>query len=156
MFELVKNKQIKKPRQPNTFKRDMSIAKDHIEKGMVYKDLAAKYGVSTATISYILNRDEVRDVVNTALTHLASFSPIVVRNYEQLLNSKSESIRWKATEGLAKLIGLYPSHTPSQINMLYVQQGNISGISEAMQELITKIGDKQDFIDAEFEEINSD
>lgn len=136
--------------------RNVAIAKDRML-GATYKELSKKYGIKDSSISYALNRDEIKDVMNMALNHLATFAPIVVKNYRDLLESKNENIRLKATTNLAQILGIQPSHTPSQINNLYIQQNNINGISDTMREVIKRISigynSENDVIDAEFQEL---
>lgn len=136
--------------------RNLNIAKDRMQ-GATFRELSKKYGISDASVSYVLSKDEIRDVLDTALNHLASFSPIVVKNYRELLNSKSENIRLKATQALAEILGIKPGANPSVINNLYLQQNNIIGISDTMREVIRGISGvgraDADVIDAEFAEI---
>lgn len=136
--------------------RDLSVVKDKLQ-GATYRELSKKYGISDSSITYILSKDEIRDVLDTALNHLASFSPIVVKNYRELLNSKSENIRLKATQALAEILGIKPGANPGVINNLYLQQNNIIGISDTMREVMRGISGvgraDADVIDAEFAEI---
>ena len=136
-------------------KRDLAMVQDRLE-GATYKELAKRYGIANASVSYILNKDEMKQILHDTLNHLASFAPIVVRNYRELLNSNKESIRLKATDNLAKILGLTPSHAPSQINNLYIQQNNLGIISDSMKSFINKMTGQDDFIDAEFTAIIDD
>ena len=136
-------------------KRDLAMVQDRLE-GATYKELAKRYGIANASVSYILNKTEMKAILQDTLNHLASFAPIVVRNYRLLLNSDKESIRLKATDNLAKILGLTPSHAPSQINNLYIQQNNLGMISDSMKEFISKMAGQDDFIDAEFSAIIDD
>ncbi len=151
MFELVEMPKKKIARTNAGEKRDLAIIEDRLH-GATYRDLAKKYGISNASISYVLNKTEVKEILNDALNHLASFAPLLVKNYRDLLDSNNENIKYKATESLAKVLGFMPSNAPSQINNLYIQQ-NIGTISETMQDLISKIGQPSEFVDAEFEEV---
>ena len=154
-FELVETKQRKLGRTDKTAKRNELIVKDRLL-GATYRDLTKKYGISNASISYVLSKDEVQEVLADALNHLASFAPIVVKNYRELLNSDKESIQLKATEALASILGFKPSNSPSQINNLYIQQHNMNMITDNMRELINNLSTQSDVIDAEFQEIISD
>ena len=140
--------------QQRLTKRNKDIAVDHLS-GATYKDLCAKYDVSNASISRILNSREVQDVLNTALNHLASFAPLVVRNYRLLLDSDKPSIRFKATQALAEILGMRPSHAPAQVSIQFNQTNN-TVISDQMREIITGISGNTDFVDAEFEAIIDD
>ncbi len=133
-------------------KRNIGIAFDKLN-GMTYRELSKKYGIKDASISYALNKAEIKDCIETALNHLVSFAPIVVRNYRQLLESKNENTKLKATMALSQILGLTPSHTTSQVHNLYIQQNNINQISDGMRSIIGKLSGKQDFVDAEFEDI---
>lgn len=136
--------------------RNISIYQDRL-KGKTYNEIAKKYGISNSSVSYILNKGEIQDLITSALNHLASFAPIIVKNYRDLLNSQDEKIRLKATHTLAQIIGIAPSNKASHIQNLYVTQNNITGISDTMRSIIKGISIDQtgdnDIIDAEFEDI---
>ena len=135
--------------------RNSKIVADHLS-GATYKELCARYEVSNASISRILSKAEVKDVLDSTLNHLASFAPLIVRNYRALLNSDKPSIRLKATDALAKILGITPTHAPSQINALFVQNNATTIISDQMREIIDKCSGNSDFIDAEFSAIIDD
>ena len=153
MFEMVETTDKKLGRSNDQAERNLTIIEDRLT-GATYRDLASKYGISNASISYILNKNEVKEILNSALNHLASFAPLLVKNYRELLESDNDNIKFKATESLASVLGLKPSNVPSQINNMYIQQ-NVGVISETMQDLISKIGQPVEFVDAEFDEILS-
>ncbi len=153
MFELVETTGKKIARTNKLEERNLAIVNDRLS-GATFRELAKKYNISNASISYVLNKDEVKAILNDALNHLASFAPLLVKNYRDLLESSNENIKFKATESLASVLGLKPSNVPSQINNMYIQQ-NVGVISESMQELINKIGAPVEFVDAEFEELIS-
>ena len=135
--------------------RNAEIVKAHVVEGKTYRELAAAYEISNASVGRILNKAEVRDVLDTALNHLVSFAPVVVRNYRRLLDSKNEGIVLKATEALAKILGVSPTHTPSNVNIMF-NQSNTTIISNQMREIIDGISGNRDFIDAEFTAILAD
>ena len=135
--------------------RNLMIAKDHIS-GMTYNQLAKKYDIHNATVSRILNKDEIREVLNEALNHLVTFAPIVVKNFRDMLQSDNKQIQQKATFELSKMLGLSPSHTPTQINLLFNQTNNNVILSDTMRDILTKINGNDDFIDAEFSAIIDD
>jgi len=135
-------------------KRNLKIAKDHLN-GATYRDLMQKYDISNASISRILNKDEIKDVLDTALNHLVTFAPLIVRNYRMLLNSDKPSIRLKATEALAKILGISSTHAGTQINMMF-NQNNTTIVSDKMRDIIDKLSGNDSFIDAEFTSIIDD
>jgi len=141
--------------QDRLIKRDAEIVEARLN-GATYDDLARRYEISNSSISRILNKREVKDVLDTALNHLVSFAPIVVRNYRTLLESKDARVRQKATDAMAKILGLTPSHTPAQINALFVQNNSTTIISDKMREIIDQISGNHDFVDAEFTAILGD
>ena len=63
--------------QLSKLQRNADLVKDHIS-GATYEQMRAKYDVSNASISRILSKDEVQDLINTALNHLATFAPLIV------------------------------------------------------------------------------
>jgi len=157
-----------KPVKLSAYRRDLELARDLLA-GSTYAELARRYGISNATISYRLNKPEIKEVIEDALNHLASFAPIVVKNYRDLLSSNSESIRLKATQALADILGLRPSAQQSQVNVLYVNQSEAAGISDAMRNILQQIDKKArraiadeaapvqpDILDAEFYEVIDD
>jgi len=135
--------------------RNAEIVQAHVVEGKTYRELAAAYEISNASVGRILNKAEVKDVLDTALNHLVSFAPLVVRNYRMLLNSENAGIRLKATEALAKILGVSPTHTPSNVNIMF-NQSNTTIISDQMRDIIDGISGNRDFVDAEFTAILDD
>jgi len=158
-FQLVDIGRKKRVQKVSDVKMDLAMVHDALM-GSTYADLAQKYGISNASVSYRLNKAEVREVIEDALNHLATFAPIVVKNYRDLLASKSEAMRFKATQALADILGLRPAANQSQINVLYLNQADAAGISDAMRSILQQINTGKDItprdsdvIDAEFTEI---
>lgn len=141
--------------QLSKLQRNADLVKDHIS-GATYEEMRAKYDVSNASISRILSKVEVQDLINTALNHLATFAPLIVRNYRTLLNSDSEKIKLAATQALAEILGVRPTHNQSQITLQFNTQHNTTIISDQMREIIDKISGNTEFVDAEFESILAD
>jgi len=100
--------------QDRLIKRDAEIVEARLN-GATYDDLARRYEISNSSISHILNKREVKDVLDTALNHLVSFAPIVVRNYRTLLESKDARVRQKATDAMAKILGLHLHTHPRRL-----------------------------------------
>ena len=140
--------------QLSKLQRNADLVRDHIS-GATYEEMRAKYDVSNASISRILSKPEVQDLVNTALNHLATFAPLIVRNYRALLDHADGRIKLAATEALAKILGITPTHAPSQITLQF-NQTNTTIISDQMRDIIDSISGNRDFVDAEFTAILDD
>ena len=136
----------------NKMKRDLQIANDRMQ-GLTFRELSRKYNVSNSTISRILSKQEIQDVISDSLNHLVTFAPIIVKTYRDLLNSDNDAVRLKCAAELSKIIGISPSHAPSQINILFNQSNNNIIVSDKMREIVNKLAGNDDFIDAEFSAI---
>jgi hypothetical protein len=95
--------------------------------------IAEKFGVDQSVISRKLRSDAICKAIldNAQREIVVSCTPKIVANYLVLLDSEDESIRLKATNDAAKIIGIQPSHAQSVfINKLYIDQRQTSTPTE--------------------------
>lgn len=129
--------------------RDRSIANDRLS-GVSFNDLAKKYHLSTNTVSSILNKDEMRQIVDTGTSFLVQYVPKAIDNYIEFLSSDDKRIRLKTTENLLQAVGILPSHTQSQvIYNIYNQTNHV--YSDRVIEIVDKYTDDMAVMDVEFE-----
>jgi lambda repressor-like predicted transcriptional regulator len=118
---------------PARIERDRTIAEERL-KGKTYRELSEQFGLSKSVLHRILNDDEIRDVIETATSHMVSLVPKALDNYHELLDSKDEKIKLQASKDCLQTTGIMPSHTqsPVMINILN-QQVNPSQTAELAQ-----------------------
>jgi hypothetical protein len=118
---------------PARMERDRTIAEERL-KGKTYRELSEQFGLSKSVLHRILNDDEIRDVIETATSHMVSLVPKALDNYQELLDSKDEKVRLQASKDCLQTTSIMPSHTqsPVMINILN-QQVNPSQTAELAQ-----------------------
>jgi predicted transcriptional regulator len=114
---------------PARVKRDATIIAARLA-GQTYAEIAKTVGISKGTISRILTDEETRDVIQTGTRLMVNLTPIVVNNYNKLIKSENEEIQLKATNKVAEIIGIAPSHTPNVLINQVINQVNVTGPKE--------------------------
>ena len=97
---------------PARMQRDESIALGRLT-GKTYAELAKHHGISEATVSRVLNDEEVKEVIETGAKLYAGMIPKAISNYESLLDSKDEKIKHSASKDVLTATGIQPSHAQS-------------------------------------------
>ena len=107
--------------------RNTTIANLRIA-GMTLQAIADIVGMHKASVSAILNHDPTaRAILDQTQRALICLTPKVIRNYSRLMDDEDPSIRLKATEAVARNIGITPTHAHSQIlQQIYVDQRPIT------------------------------
>ena len=122
---------------PAKIERNLSIANDRLA-GHTYRQLAKDYNLSTGMISYILNDEEIKDVIESGTRELISRVPLAISRYDKILNSPDHSDHYKAIKDCLQTTGIFPSHTPSTVinNIMTVNTGPSVQDIERIQELL--------------------
>jgi hypothetical protein len=92
--------------------------------GGTYREIASKHNLSKATIHYILQDDEIKDVIQTGTKEMINMVPKAIDNYKMLLESDDQAIVLKASKDTLQTTGIMPSHTQNQVIYNIFNQSN--------------------------------
>jgi hypothetical protein len=123
---------------PGKMERNVTIAQDRLA-GKTYAELAELHKVSKATISRVLNDDEIRAVLKQGTNELVSMVPLAVNNYLTILSDTKHSDFYKASKDTLQNTGILSSHTGGNTyieNMLVVSDGPQAKDVLRIQELL--------------------
>jgi len=140
---------------PERTKRDNAIASQRLE-GSSYQEIADRMNLGKTSIHRILQDDEIKDVMETAQKKMVDMVPRVIDNYETLLVSEDESMRLKASQDVAKNVGLAPSNARNQFIVNILDQSSNVISPEVLPFLRSMLGSgdiNQDAIDIEAESV---
>ncbi len=116
-----------------TIDRDLSIAEMHMS-GMAQRDIAKEVGISQARVSQILHTDDsIKTIVDATTRKLTLLSPKVYKNYNELSDSKDDSIKLAATDRLSKIIGYTPSNASNTLIVNILNATAPAADSEALE-----------------------
>ena len=113
---------------PAKIKRNNAIGQDRL-KGLTYRKLAEKYSITKGTVSNILNRQEIRDVVDQGLVEVIARVPKAIDTIDKTLNDYKDNaaLAFKASEFVLKTATIAPSNVENQtINNIVNVQNNIT------------------------------
>ena len=108
---------------PAKAERNVSIGTDRAL-GATYRELSAKYDLSQAHISRILNDQDIKEVVETGSRIMASYMPIALDKFYNILQDPDNSDHYKAISDNLKATGILPSHTQAQTIINIINQNN--------------------------------
>ena len=110
---------------PGKAERNVSIGTDRAI-GATYQELSAKYNLSQAHISRILNDADIKDVVETGSRIMVSYMPLALDKFYSILIDSDHSDHYKAIKDNLQATGILPSHTLNQtIVNIFNQTNNI-------------------------------
>jgi len=111
---------------PAKVKRNNAIAQNSIA-GKTYREMAKIHKVSKATITRVLNRDEIKDIVDQGMVEVIARVPKGMNVIDQALNDYNNhpSIALKASDMVLKIATIAPSSVENQtINNIVNIQNN--------------------------------
>ena len=136
---------------PDRMVRDVTIGKDRLEKGLTYRELAEKHGVSLMTISRALNNDEIKDIIEEGTKQALSLIPKAMDNYREFLSDEDKKIRLAATQDISKISGITPSHNTNNM-IVQINTGNRPDLAPEVIKLLQIHNDQDDdIIDVDLE-----
>ena len=122
---------------PSKVKQAVTIAQDRL-RGDSYREIAKKRGVSIATVSRVLNKDEIKDVIDQGLVEMISRVPDAIQCVDKTLRDYrlNAALAYKASEFILKTATIAPSTVENQtINNIVNVQNNIT-LSQAVAKSI--------------------
>ena len=142
---------------PAKIERNLNIAQDRLS-GLNYHQIAANNKCSIATVSYVLNDKEIKEIVETGIRKQVSLIPLADSVlYDCLTDKDDKQYRFKAAETIYKNTGIAPSHAQSQTIINIFNQNNtiiqdpklLSMMEKYSQESVTDVdlGLDEDIID---------
>jgi len=132
--------------------RNIALASKSLVPGITYKDLSKEFGINKGYISRILNKPEIKEILDAGTSELISFTPIAAKvYYDRLTDDDEKLLQFKAAESLLKIDGIIAGNVQNQtVNQVFNIQNNITlnpGVAKALSGL--SMQDDPDVIDAE-------
>jgi hypothetical protein len=120
------------------FERDKSIVEDRIE-GQTYAELSEKYKIKRSNLSRILNKPELKELIDIGTQQVISLTPLAIKvHYDLMVDKDNKALGLKAAETVLKTSAIVPSNTVNQtINNIYKQTNNL--ITDKTVNLVKKI-----------------
>ena len=139
---------------PAKIKRNVALANDRIQ-GKTYREIAKAHGISSAQVSRVLNRKEIKDVVDQGMVEMISRVPKGIKVVDQALNDyeNNPAIAFKAGEFVLKTATIAPSNVENQtINNIVNVQNNI-GLNPTVAKSLNNAfnNDDEDVMEGEIE-----
>ena len=113
---------------PAKLKRNVTIANSSIA-GKTYREMEKIHGVSKATISRVLNREEIKEIVDQGLIEVIARVPRAINTIDKVFNDYKDNpaLAYKASEFTLKTATIAPSNVENQtINNIVNVQNNIT------------------------------
>jgi len=113
---------------PAKVQRNTTLASDRIA-GMTYREMAKKHSIDIGTVSRVLNRVEIKDIVDQGMIEVISRIPKGINVIDQALGDykNNPSISLKASDMVLKVATIAPSNVENQtINNIVNVQNNIT------------------------------
>lgn len=106
---------------PQSIARDEQIAHLRLQ-GLTYREIAEQAGVSFPHVGDILKREHCQAILEQGTREMLRLVPKAVDNMRDLLDSKDDGLRHKASMDVLKVAGVAPSHAQNTvIKQLIVQ-----------------------------------
>ena len=141
----------------NLVKRNMDIAEKRTQ-GMSYQEIADYYGLNKSTICLTLQKENIREILDTAMSQIVMMVPVAVDGYFQLLNDPETDGRLKKDiyRDIMSMVGIVPGHTVNHmlVNVYNTQVNTLSPeVAKAISgTLDSRLSDSDaEVIDADFE-----
>jgi DNA-binding transcriptional MocR family regulator len=120
------------------FNTSLQVAQDRLG-GAVYRELAQKYNVNESTICRVLQKDEIREVLEAGMQQQISLVPKAIDVLQDTLNQTEDAgLRLKAADTVLKNTGLSPNNSTS-ITLTQILNVNQNEVSPAVQRLLDQI-----------------
>ena len=139
-----KNERITKAKRARTKVRDMGIVKDRVA-GKKVSEIAREVGLTPAGVSKVLNRDDIRKMLEREYLKLANAVPEVT---EKIIGAASEfskdqesddkKISWEANKLIAQAHGLLPTSSQSVVHQTFINNQVNQIIPPVIAELAAK------------------
>lgn len=111
----------------NTTKRDLTIAECYLN-GESLRTIAPKVGLSYPRVSQILNSEQVKVLVQSAISGYLAEAPKIQERFLGLCFHEDPKISLDAIKEWHKVTGFAPSHTSSMVlQQIYVDQRPTEG-----------------------------
>ena len=129
---------------PRLSKRDAFVAGKLVE-GVAQRKIAKEVGLTQQAVSYIANKDNVREIVerahskliNSTLSTAVANIDFAVNSYQKTKDSQLKEHGYKASEKVLEAAGLLSSHAQSIVHQTYInQQTNV--MNPVINDLISK------------------
>jgi len=143
---------------PQRSERDCAIIAERA-KGAAYSEIAARFGISSSTVSNILSDEDIKDILDTGMSQLVALVPLAIRNYATLAQDDADpKLQRDVSKDLLQMVGIMPGHTVNQYLVNIYQTNSItlhSTVVNALQGTLTGLGgDDSDVIDVEGEDVS--
>ena len=119
--------------------RDTAMAQSKLA-GMTYREMAKKYNVSPARVCQVLQKSEIKDILDAGTAQMISMIPMAVDTHcKAMMNFEdNDTLAVKAAETILKTGAIIPSNTiNATINTIYNQTNNI--VTTETMDLVKKI-----------------
>lgn len=139
-------------KMPAKMKRNVKIAESSLAL-KTYREIAEEHNISPATVSRVLNRKEIKQIVEHGMVEMISRVPKGIKVVDQALDDyeNNPGISLKAADYVLKTATIAPSNVENQtINNIVNVQNNITlspGVAKAMTGMFNH--DDEDIIDGE-------
>jgi DNA-binding transcriptional regulator LsrR (DeoR family) len=114
--------------------RDVAISQLHLS-GKSQKEIAAEIGISNATVSRVLSKEHIKELVNKAVEAMILRAPEVVKRLFEHIQEDNASVSMKAISEYNKVIGISQPHASLVIQNMYVDARRQTLSAEMVQVL---------------------
>ena len=133
---------------PARAERDLTIAGKRLQ-GATYSQLAKEFGMTKANVSYILNDEEIKEVIQEGSRRIVSLVPLAVDTYREVLQGTDNKLKLAAGKDVLQNNRIFASHTENQYIFNIFNQTNNTLSPEVLQLLSNK--EDADVLDIELE-----
>ena len=114
------------------------IAQERLQ-GLTYKELAKIHNIHASNICRALNRDEIKEILETGMQQQIALVPLAVNVlHDTAMQTEDKALRLKASETILKNTGLSPNQTTS-ITLTQILNVHAQEIPESVRRIIQGI-----------------
>lgn len=107
--------------------------------GKTYSELGKMHGVNASTICRTLQKDEIREVLETGMQQQISLVPKAIDILQDTMNqTEDKGLRLRAADTILKNTGLSPNNSTS-ITLTQILNVNTNEVPPAVQRLLEQI-----------------
>lgn len=136
-------------------KRDLTIVQERLS-GLTYRELAENHDLSKAAIHLILNRDEIKEIVEQGTNEMVCLIPRAIDNLVKYLDPafKDKKIQWDASKTVLQNTGILASHTGGNTYIQNIFNSNALPSNEEVTRFteLVQLRQDTDIQDAEYTE----